>query len=117
MRVDKGCYNGCSNIPILEGIRGIVSITVRLKGIDRGIEERDFSVMTEHGIPVEVESYDMSVSIGRCRDHGRENSLDKIITEVRRNATIDRDSTKKSIVDVGMDSILVSRRKRALRFD
>jgi hypothetical protein len=108
MRVDKGCYNGCSNIPILEGVRGIVGITIRLEGVNWSIEEGDFSVMTEHGIPVEVESHDMSVSIGRCRDHGRKNSFDKIITEVGRNATIGRDSTKKGIVDVGMNSILVS---------
>jgi hypothetical protein len=106
--VDKRRHDGCSDIPILEGIRGIISITVRLKGIDRGIEERDFSIMAEDQIPVKVESHDMSVNVRRCRDHGREDSLDKVITHVGWDATVDRDSVKKGFIDIGVDGVLVS---------
>jgi hypothetical protein len=117
MRVDKGHHNGSGGILVLEGIRGIVGIFVRLEGINWSVEEGDFSVMAENRVAMEVESRDMLIHICRGRDQCRENSLDEIITQIRWDATVDSDSAEDSCVDVGMDSILVGQGIHMLGFD
>jgi hypothetical protein len=80
--VDEGGHNGSGGIPILEGVRSIVGIFIRFEGINWGVEEGDFPVVAENGVPMEMEGNNVLIHIRRCGNHGGEDLLNKIIGQV-----------------------------------